>query len=141
MLFRDYKEAYVKFCEQEILREIDLIKRRYLRTEKRCKDEYILNEKVGNSGTEKIDLIIGEEDIPLEALLPLNETIENGNIAKNMKRLSDVEQKVVSLRLEEGMNVKEINIVLGTNRPSTSSDIFRRAIKKIKKDLDSRKGE
>jgi len=141
MLFRDYKEAYVKFCEQEILREIDLIKRRYLRTEKRCKDECILNEKVGNSGTEKIDLIIGEEDIPLEALLPLNETIENGNIAKNMKRLSDVEQKVVSLRLEEGMNVKEINIVLGTNRPSTSSDIFRRAIKKIKKDLDSRKGE
>ena len=68
--------------------------------------------------------------------MPLNETIENGNIAKNMKRLSDVEQKVVSLRLEEGMSIKEINIVLGTKRENTSSEIFSRAIKKIKKNLD-----
>lgn len=133
MLFRDFKKAYVNYCEEEVYREIALAKRRYLRKEHALKSQCILNEPyIRGSEIEKIDMIPGDEDVILEDFLPLEETVEDNNIAKNMKLLSDREKKVVSLRLEEGMSVKEINIVLNTKRGPTSCEIYRRAINKIK---------
>ena len=142
MLFRDFKKAYVNFCEEEVYREIALAKRRYLRKEHALKSQCTLNTKVASGiDADKVDLEIGDYDVRLEDFLPLEETVEDDNIAKNMKLLSDVEKKVVSLRLEEGMSVKEINIVLGTKRGPTSCEIYRRAIKKIKGNLNDKKGE
>ncbi len=142
MLFKDYKKSYVEFCEEEIAREIVLAKRRYLRKEKALRMQCTLNEyNALGVDVDKLDMLVGDEDIILEGLLPLEETIEDENIAKSMKLLSDKEKKVVSLRLEAGMTVKEINIVLNTNRPSTSSDVYQRAIKKIRKNIEESKGE
>ena len=73
--------------------------------------------------------------------MPLEETVEDDNIAKNMKLLSDREKKVVSLRLEEGLSIKEINIVLGTKRINTPVEIFSRAMKKLKDGVNDEKGE
>jgi len=140
MLFRDYKEAYVKFCEEEIIREITLIKRRHLRKESELKSQCILNEPCfRGSDIEKIDMIVGTEDIILEDFLPLEETVEDDNIAKNMKLLSDREKKVVSLRLEENMPIKEINIVFGYKRLQTPTNIFRGAMKKLKNNENKEK--
>ena len=143
MLFKEYMKNYVEFCDEEIAREIVLAKRRYLRKEKKLRFQCTLNEKA-DEGVEgdKQDVIIGRQDIFLEEFLPLEETVENENIAKNMKLLSDKEKKVVSLRLEEDMSVKEINIYLGTNRRNTSIEIYSRAIKKIKNNIgEKEKGE
>ena len=52
MLFRDFKKAYVNFCEEEVYREIALAKRRYLRKEHALKSQCTLNTKVA-SGIEK----------------------------------------------------------------------------------------
>lgn len=142
MLFKDYKKSYVEFCEEEIAREIVLAKRRYLRKEKALRMQCTLNEyNALGVDVNKLDMLVGDEDIILEGFLPLEEIIEDENIAKSMKLLSDKEKKVVSLRLEAGMTVKEINIVLNTNRPSTSSDVYQRAIKKIRKNIEESKGE
>lgn len=142
MLFKDYRKSYVEFCEEEIAREIVLAKRRYLRKEKALRMQCTLNEyNALEVDVNKLDMLAGDEDIILEGFLPLEEIIEDENIAKSMKLLSDKEKKVVSLRLETGMTVKEINIVLNTNRPSTSSDIYQRAIKKIRKNIEEAKGE
>ena len=87
-------------------------------------------------------MLVGKKDIFLEEFLPLEETVDNEDVAKNMKLLSKKERKVVSLRLEEDMSVKEINIYLGTNRRNTSIEIYSRAIKKIKNNVDEeKKGE
>ncbi|MBR4567359.1 hypothetical protein IKO18_02810 [bacterium] len=142
MLFRDFKKAYVNFCEEEILREIALAKRRYLRKEHVLKSQCTLNTKVASGlDAEKIDLEIGDYDVRLEDFLPLEEIVEDENIAKNMKLLSDREKKVVSLRLEEGLSIKEINIVLGTKRINTPVEIFSRAMKKLKDGVNDEKGE
>lgn len=142
MLFKDYRKSYVEFCEEEIAREIVLAKRRYLRKEKALRMQCTLNEyNALGVDVDKLDMLVGDEDVILEGLLPLEEIIEDENIAKSMKLLSDKEKKVVSLRLDAGMTVKEINIVLNTNRPSTSSDIYQRAIKKIRKNIEESKGE
>ena len=142
MLFKEYMKNYVEFCDEEIAREIVLAKRRYLRKERALRLQCTLNEHNAlGIDVNKLDMLVGDEDVILEDFLPLEETVEDENIAKNMKLLSDKEKKVVSLRLEEGMTVKEINIVLNTNRPSTSSDIYQRAIKKIRKNIEESKGE
>ena len=142
MLFKDYIKAYVDFCEEEILREIALAKRRYQRKEKKHKWECTLNERVASGiDLEKIDLTMGDYDVRLEAFLPLEETVEDDDIAKYMKLLSDRERKVVSLRLDEDLSVKQVNIYFGFERPSTSSDIYQRAIKKIRNNLKDEKGE
>ena len=133
MLFRDFKKAYVNFCEEEVYREIALAKRRYLRKEHALKSQCTLNTKVASGiDADKVDLEIGDIDVRLEDFLPLEETVEDDNIAKNMKLLSEREKKVVSLHLEEGMTLKEINIVFGFSRRNTSIEIFSRAMKKIK---------
>lgn len=142
MLFRDFKKAYVNYCEEEILREIALAKRRYLRKEHALKSQCTLNTKVASGlDAEKIDLEIGDYDVRLEDFLPLEEIVEDENIAKNMKLLSDREKKVVSLRLEDGLSIKEINIVLGTKRINTPVEIFSRAMKKLKDGVNDEKGE
>lgn len=143
MLFKEYMKNYVEFCDEEIAREIVLAKRRYLRKEKMLKFQCTLNEKA-DAGVEgdKQDMLVGKKDIFLEEFLPLEETVDNEDVAKNMKLLSKKERKVVSLRLEEDMSVKEINIYLGTNRRNTSIEIYSRAIKKIKNNVDEeKKGE
>ena len=142
MLFRDFKKAYVNYCEEEILREIALAKRRYLRKEHALKSQCTLNTKVASGiDADKVDLEIGDYDVRLEDFLPLEETVEDDNIAKNMKLLSNREKKVVSLRLEEGLSIKEINIVLGTKRINTPVEIFSRAMKKLKDGVKDEKGE
>ena len=143
MLFKEYKKMYVEFCEEEIIREIVLAKRRYLRKEKALKEQCTLNEPVAyGSEACKIDMLVGDEDVKLEDFLPLEENIDNENISKNMKLLSEREKKVVSLRIEEGLYMKEINIYLGTSRRNTSIEIFSRAIDKFKKEnFDEKKGE
>lgn len=142
MLFRDFKKAYVNYCEEEVYREIALAKRRYLRKEHALKSQCTLNTKVASGlDAEKIDLEIGDYDVRLEDFLPLEEIVEDENIAKNMKLLSDREKKVVSLRLEEGLSIKEINIVLGTKRINTPVEIFSRAMKKLKDGVNDEKGE
>ena len=142
MLFKDYVKAYVDFCEEEILREIALAKRRYQRKEKKHKWECTLNERVASGiDVEKIDLTIGDYDVKLEAFLPLEETVEDDDIAKYMKLLSNRERKVVSLRLDEDKSVKQINIYFGFTRNGTSSEIYQRAIKKIRNNLKDEKGE
>lgn len=52
---------------------------------------------------------------------------------KSVKLLSDREQKVVSLRIGKGLLIKEINIVIGTQREATSNRIYGKALKRIKK--------
>ena len=84
---------------------------------------------------------IGDYDVRLEDFLPLEETVEDDNIAKNMKLLSNREKKVVSLHLEEGMTLKEINIYINASRVNTASEVFRRSIKKIKDGIENKKGE
>lgn len=139
MLFRDFKKAYVNFCEEEVCREIALAKRRYLRKENALKSQCILNEPyIRGSEIEKIDMIPGDEDVILEDFLPLEETVEDDNIAKNMKLLSDREKKVVSLYFEEGLYLKEISIHINASRINTASEVYRRSIKKMK---DEKKGE
>lgn len=142
MLFRDYKEAYVKFCEEEIIREIALARRRYLRKEHALKMQCILYESLSRGEVDyKLNSLMGNKDIVLEDFLPLEETVDNDDIAKSMKQLSNRERKVVSLRLDENMTIKEINIEIGSNRPSTSSDIYRRAIRKMQEDVNNERGE
>ena len=143
MLFKEYMKNYVEFCDEEIVREIVLAKRRYLRKEKKLKFQCTLNEKAdADVEGDKQDMLVGKKDIFLEEFLPLEETVDNEDVAKNMKLLSKKERKVVSLRLEEDMSVKEINIYLGTNRRNTSIEIYSRAIKKIKNNVDEeKKGE
>ena len=132
MLFEDYKKSYVEFCNEEIIRRIISAKRKYLREEKLRKKECILNEE-DEQGVEKFELLVDDSSDEFEKSFSLFDNAENPNIVESRKLLSPIEQKVVSLRLEEGMTVKEINIVLNTARPSTSSDIYQRAIKKIRK--------
>ena len=142
MLFRDFKKAYVNFCEEEVCREIALAKRRYLRKEHALKSQCTLNTKVASGiDADKVDLEIGDYDVRLEDFLPLEETVEDDNIAKNMKLLSNREKKVVSLHLEEGMTLKEINIYINASRVNTASEVFRRSIKKIKDGIENKKGE
>ena len=142
MLFNDYKKTYVKFCEEEVYREIVLATRRYLRQEQVLKSQCTLNDRVASGlDAEKIDLEIGDYDVCLEDFLPLEDTVEDENIAKNLKLLSDREKKVVSLRLEKGLTLKEINIYINANRINTASEVFRRSIRKIKDGLEDKKEE
>lgn len=142
MLFKEYMKNYVQFCEEEIIREIVLAKRRYLRKENVLKEQCTLNEPVAyGSEVCKIDMIVGDEDVKLEDFLPLEENVEHEIIGKNMKLLSEREKEVVSFRIEEDLSMKEINIRIGTSRRNTSIEVFSRAINKLKKENIDRKKE
>ena len=54
MLFKEYKKMYVEFCEEEIMREIVLAKRRYLRKEHKAVSQCVLN-ATDEYGNEKIE--------------------------------------------------------------------------------------
>ena len=98
MLFKEYMKNYVEFCDEEIAREIVLAKRRYLRKEKKLKFQCTLNEKAdADVEGDKQDMLVGKQDIFLEEFLPLEDTVDNENVAKNMKLLSKKERKVVIL--------------------------------------------
>lgn len=132
MLFKEYMKSYVEFCDEEIMREIILAKRKYLREERRAKNQCVLN-ATDETDDEYIDSLVDNTDITEDNDIDFIEKIENEKLAKCVKLLSDREQKVVSLRIDKGMSIKEINIVIGTQREATSSRIYGKALKRIKK--------
>ena len=132
MLFKEYMKSYVEFCDEEIMREIILAKRKYLREERRAKNQCVLNATDENDD-EYINSLMDNTDITEDNDIDFIEKIENEKLAKCVKLLSDREQKVVSLRIDKGMSIKEINIVIGTQREATSSRIYGKALKRIKK--------
>lgn len=132
MLFKDYKKSYVEFCEEEIAREIVLAKRKYLREERRAINQCVLN-ATDENGEEFINSLEDKTDITEDNDIDFVDKIENEKLAKSVKLLSDREQKVVSLRIDKGLPIKEINIVIGTQREATSSRIYCKALKRIKK--------
>lgn len=132
MLFKEYMKSYVEFCDEEIMREIILAKRKYLREERRAKNQCVLNATDENDD-EYINSLVDNTDITEDNDIDFIEKIENEKLAKCVKLLSDREQKVVSLRIDKGMSIKEINIVIGTQREATSSRIYGKALKRIKK--------
>lgn len=137
MLFKEYKKMYVEFCEEEIMREIILAKRRYLRREHKAVSQCVLN-ATDEYGNEKIEELKGEEDVALDGVLKLHEKVENGNLAKSMKLLTVREQEVVSLYFEDGATIEQINIKIGTKGARTPSRIRKEAMEKMKNDM---KGE
>lgn len=137
MLFKDYEQMYIDYCDEEIMRRIVIAKRKYLKEEKRCKMQCTLYEReIEDADDVKEDHYVGDADVMLEDFLPLEETVENPKIAKSMKLLSPKERKVVSLRLDDDLAIKQINIIIGTKRKSGTSDVFRRAVRKIRKDIN-----
>ena len=137
MLFKEYKKMYVEFCEEEIMREIVLAKRRYLRKEHKAVSQCVLN-ATDEYGNEKLEGLKGDEDVALDAVLKLHEKVENNNLAKSMKLLTAKEQEVVSLYFEDGATIEQINIRIGTRGARTPSRIRREAVDKMKNDM---KGE
>ena len=132
MLFKEYMKSYVEFCDEEIMREIILAKRKYLREERRAKNQCVLNATDENDD-EYINSLVDNTDITEDNDIDFIEKVENEKLAKCVKLLSDREQKVVSLRIDKGMSIKEINIVIRTQREATSSRIYGKALKRIKK--------
>ena len=137
MLFKEYKKMYVEFCEEEIMREIVLAKRIYLRKEHKAVSQCVLN-ATDEYGNEKIEELKGEEDVALDGVLKLHEKVENGNLAKSMKLLTVREQEVVSLYFEDGATIEQINIKIGTKGARTPSRIRKEAMEKMNNDM---KGE
>lgn len=131
MLFRDYQKSFVEFCNEEIVRIIVLAKRKYLREEKKNREQCVLLDE--DYLLEEIYLDYEKE---FEEVFDLFDNIEDERILKAMKLLSPKERKVVSLRLKDIMSMDEINIILGTSRRNTSIEIYSRAIRKIKTNLD-----
>lgn len=136
MLFKDYKKSYVEFCREELLREIILSKRRFLRKERIKTEECILNTKNEN-GIEMIELIIGDNGLNLTGEMAFEETLENEELREAMGLLSKDERKVVSLRFRDGLNVKQINVIMGYKRYSSGSDVCQRALKKLKEEVEN----
>lgn len=140
MLFNDYKKSYIEFCDEEILREILLAKRRYLRVERRAVNQCVLN-ATDEYGNEYVDVLENGKDITEDNDLKFVDKIENEKLFKSVKLLSDREQEVVSLRIDKDMPVKEINIVLGTKREKTASDVYVRSLKKLRKEMENDSNE
>lgn len=136
MLFKDYKKSYVEFCREELLREIILSKRRFLRKERIKTEECILNTKNEN-GIEMIDLIIGDNGLNLTSEMAFEETLENEELREAMGLLSKDERKVVSLRFRDGLNVKQINVIMGYKRYSSGSDVCQRALRKLREEVEN----
>ena len=136
MLFKDYKKSYVEFCREELLREIILSKRRFLRKERIKTEECILNTKNEN-GIEMIDLIIGDNGLNLTGEMTFEETLENEELREAMGLLSKDERKVVSLRFRDGLNVKQINVIMGYKRYSSGSDVCQRALRKLREEVEN----
>lgn len=136
MLFNEYKKSYVEFCREELLREIILSKRRFLRKERIKTEECILNTKNEN-GIEMIDLIIGDNGLNLTSEMTFEETLENEELREAMGLLSKDERKVVSLRFRDGLNVKEINVIMGYKRYSSGSDVCQRALRKLRGEVEN----
>ena len=97
-----------------------------------AKNQCVLNATDENDD-EYINSLVDNTDITEDNDIDFIEKIENEKLAKCVKLLSDREQKVVSLRIDKGMSIKEINIVIGTQREATSSRIYGKALKRIKK--------
>lgn len=140
MLFNDYKKSYIEFCDEEILREILRAKRRYLRAERRAVNQCVLN-ATDEYGNEYVDVLEDGKDITEDNDLKFVDKIENEKLFKSVKLLSDREQEVVSLRIDKDMPVKEINIVLGTKREKTASDVYVRSLKKLRKEMENDSNE
>ncbi len=136
MLFNEYKKSYVDFCREELLREIILSKRRFLRKERIKTEECILNTKNEN-GIEMIDLIIGDNGLNLTGEMAFEETLENEELREAMGLLSKDERKVVSLRFRDGLNVKQINVIMGYKRYSSGSDVCQRALRKLREEVEN----
>ncbi len=116
------------------MREIILAKRRFLREERRAVSQCILN-ATDEYGNEYIEILEDVKDITEDNKLDFVDKIENEKLVKSMKLLSEREQKVVSLRLDKDMPVKEINIILGTKREKTASDVYVRSLGKLRKEI------
>lgn len=140
MLFNEYKKSYIEFCNEEIMKEIALAKRRYLRVERRAVNQCTLN-ATDEYGNEYVDILEDGKDITEDNDLKFVDKIENPKLVKSMKLLSDREQEVVSLRIDKDMPVKEINIVLGTKREKTASDVYVRSFKKLRKEMENDSNE
>lgn len=131
MFSNDNEQMYINFCRKFLLRAMKNSKQRYMRTEKKKRNECILNTK-NIFGTEYSQLIIGAVDIDFEEFLKFPENIENENLYIAFQRLSKIEKDVIKYRLE-GYKFKEINKFLNIKRETTSGEIFNRALKKMRK--------
>ncbi len=105
-----------------------------MREERRAVSQCILN-ATDEYGNEYIEILEDVKDITEDNKLDFVDKIENEKLVKSMKLLSEREQKVVSLRLDKDMPVKEINIILGTKREKTASDVYVRSLGKLRKEI------
>ncbi len=138
MYLNDYQESYVEFCTEEILREITLSKRRFLRDEKFHKAQCTLNEKFDNE-VEGVELIIDPNSSNFDDNFDFEDNIENEQLVKGMKLLSSREKKVVSLRYRDNYQIDEIRIVLGVKSLSIPHKICERAHCKIRNKMEGKK--
>lgn len=76
-------------------------------------NQCILN-ATDESGEKFINSLEDKTDITEDNDIDFVDKIENEKLAKSVKLLSDREQKVVSLRIDKCLPIKEINIVIGT---------------------------
>ena len=142
MQFRDYQNLLVGFVKQKMMNELILARRRYLRKEKKFVNMCTLYEIVDkDKGISRIELLVGADDLQYEEFLPFEQTIENDDIFYAMKLLSLKEKKVVSLLFKEECPFKEICNKLGTSRLKTPYEVYYRALKKMKNNINDGKGE
>lgn len=143
MLFNEYKNLFFEFCDKTIRKEIHRSRTRYNYAEEKCIALCTLNVRAeDDSDEEVVDLLEGEIDVNIDPLLPFVETIDNDEVAKFLKLLSVKEQDVVSLRLRYLVPIKSVNCYLRSNRKQATTRVFKRAINKLKKNLNvDEKGE
>lgn len=116
-----------------------IIERQYWKfiTKKRREEDIISLNTLVSDGIELIDVLIGEDDIPMEFCdyKELEMLVEDKNVYKAIKSLTETEKLAIFLCIILNLNRQKVADIMKFKYKRNAISVTRRAIKKIRKQL------
>lgn len=116
-----------------------IIERQYWKfiTKKRREEDIISLNTLVSDGIELIDILIGEDDIPMEFCdyKELEMLVEDKNVYKAIKSLTETEKLAIFLCIILNLNRQKVADIMKFKYKRNAISVTTRAIKKIRKQL------
>ncbi len=128
----ELQEEFMDVVDSKVFKKLRSSKRKYERSERRVKNQLILNEPINEDGEELIDYLVGSEDV--ECKWDFMNSIDNEKLFDALNSLSERERNLIKLRFYDDYSNDEISKMLGYKVKTVYEDISK-IISKLRKSM------
>ena len=128
----ELQEEFMDVVDSYVFKKLRSSKRKYERSERRVKNQLILNEPINADGEELVDYLVGSEDV--ECKWDFMNSIDNEKLFDALNSLSERERNLIKLRFYDDYSNDEISKMLGYKVKTVYEDISK-IISKLRKSM------